>query len=431
MKNPLPTHVISTEQLRIGLYIHLDLGWMDHPFTFNNFKIRNEQQLAQVRSLKLKTLRYDPLRSDCDPLPSAAPAAEAETEPQLAQAAPSASATSEESLEQQEFHMQRFRQLQEAIHECACKFVQASNTVREIEHDLRHNPPRSLQQAQTLVESMVESVLTASDVVLHAMQAEIGQHSHPLNVAVIALTMAKALDMEAQDANWLGQGALFHDIGKNALPDRVSKKIDPLTHAEQALLEQHCELGAQAAAALGLHERIITIIRQHHECMDGSGYPAQLRGDEIDWLTRIIAVANVFENLCNPPDMTCAMTPYEALAHMFAHIRSKFDAPLLTLLIKSLGVYPPGSIVQLSDGRYGLVMSVNPSKPLLPFVMLHAPHVPRETPMLINLGEQSNLRVTRCLHRQQLPEDALAYLNPSLHISYFYDKEKPANAGNP
>lgn len=428
MKNPQPNHVIGMDQLRVGLYIHLDLGWMDHPFTFSNFKIRTEQQLAQVKALKLRTLRYDPLRSDCDPLPQEIPPAVPE-EPTMP--AEETTAASEATPELLAFQIQRLRQLQEAIRECETKFEQAIETTHSIERNLRTNPPRSMQQAQLLVESMVESVLTASDVVLHAMQAETGLHSHPLNVAVIALTMAKALDMEAQEASWLGQGALFHDIGKNEIPDRVARKAEPLTHAELALLEQHCELGARTAAAMGMHERIVTIIRQHHECMDGSGYPAGLKGDQIDWLSRIIVVANIFENLCNPLDMACAMTPYEALAHMFAHLRSKFDASLLTLLIKGLGVYPPGSIVQLSDGRYGLVMSVNPSKPLLPFVMLHAPEVPRETPLLVNLGEQGTLRVTRCLRRNQLPREALEYLNPSLHINYFYDREVPADPGEP
>ena len=418
MKRPQP-NIIDIRQLRVGLYIHLDLGWMDHPFTFNNFKIRDEQQLAQVRGLNLKSLRYDPQRSDCEPLPCG------EEAPAALAGQPALAADEELADVRHAFQSLRFQELHQAIHDCEQKYVQASLTVREIEHDLQHHPARAMHQSQALIDNMVDSILTSSDVVLHAMQGGVEQHSHALNVTVLALTMAKALDMAAQEAAWLGQGALFHDIGKNAIPDRVTRKTDPLTHAEQNLLEQHCEIGAQTATEIGMHARIVTIIRQHHECMDGSGYPARLRQEEIDWLARIVAVANIFENLCNPVSMSCAMTPYEALAHMFAHIRSQFDASLLTLLIKSLGVYPPGSIVQLSDGRHGIVMSVNPSKPLLPFVMLHVPDVPRETPMLINLGEQSNLRVTKCLRRSQLPRDAHDYLNPSQHISYYYDQEKP------
>lgn len=419
MKNTQP-NIIGMEQLRVGLYIHLDLGWMDHPFTFSNFKIANEQQLAQVKRLSLKSLRYDPLRSDCEPLPAIKP-------PPVLAETPVINATEETEEERQAFQLRRVEQLHQAIHACEKKFVHASMTVREIEQDIKQNPARSLQQAQTLVECMVDSILMASDVVMHAMQGDVEQHSHALNVTVLALTMAKALDMTEQDANWLGHGALFHDIGKNEIPDRVTKKTEPLTHAEQTLLEQHCEIGARITTEMGMHARVVNIIQQHHEYMDGSGYPAQLRQDEIDCLTRIVTVANVFENLCNPVNMPVAMTPYEALAHMFAHIRGKFDTSLLTLLIKSLGVYPPGSIVQLSDGSHGIVMSVNPNKPLLPFVMLHDPDVPRDTPKLINLGGRSDLRVTRCLRRDQLPKEALDYLNPSRHISYFYDKEIPSN----
>ncbi len=120
------------------------------------------------------------------------------------------------------------------------------------------------------------------------------------------------------------------------------------------------------------------------------------------------------------------MTPYEALAHMFSRQRQKFDAAILKLLIKSLGVYPPGSVVRLSSGDHGMVISVNPSKPLRPCVMLHLPDVPAKTPMLIDLGEEAALSITQCLKPSQLPKEALDYLSPGKHISYYFDKDSRA-----
>jgi putative nucleotidyltransferase with HDIG domain len=236
--------------------------------------------------------------------------------------------------------------------------------------------------------------------------------------------LAKSLDMTADDANHLGVGAIFHDVGKSEIPDRISKKIDPLTKAEIGLMQQHATMGAKFATSVSMPAQIVRIIQQHHECMDGSGYPDKLRQEQIDRLARIVAVANLYDNLCNPLDITKAMTPYEALSHMFAHQRNKYDPGILKLLIKSLGVYPPGSLVRLSNDTYGIVVSINPSKPLRPFVMLHAPEVPREAPLLIDLGEQPGLSITHCLQQDQLPKEVIQYLKPALRISYFFDKEK-------
>ena len=413
-------YYISLDQLRVGLYVHIDLGWMDHPFTFNNFKIKDEGQIAELRKLNLTRVRYDPLRSDCEPLPAPPPAA-AE-----AAAAPFVEHTETPSPSARQ---QRLAELHSAIHACEKKYAKATNEARQIEKDVLTNPPKSVQQAQTLVDNMVESLLTEGEIVLHAMQPKPGAadtHTHSLNVAVISLMLAKSLDMTPNDATQLGIGAIFHDIGKTQIPDRIAKKTDTLSKAEVSLIQQHCTMGAKIATELGINGQAVRIILQHHECMDGSGYPAKLKMEQIDRLARIVAVANLYDNLCNPLNVAQAMTPYEALSHMFAHQRSKCDPAILKLLIKSFGVYPPGSLVRLSDGEHGIVISVNPNKPLRPFVLLNAPDVPRDTPLLINLGEEASLSITHCLRQNQLPKDVLDYLQPATRINYYFDKETSA-----
>lgn len=420
---PEPVNTITPDQLRVGLYIHLDLGWMDHPFTFSNFKIRNEGQIAQIKALGLKQLRYDPLRSDCDPsvqTPAAAAAAA------LTQGTPAVADSPAE--EKEAFETQRLEELRQAVHECEHKFAQAASAVIRIEREIHITPPKSMAEARALVDSMVESLLTESDIVLHAMNDRRGmaeQYSHSLNVTVLAMILAKSLDMSEEEVRHLAMGALFHDIGKSQIPDRVTRKTDPLTKSELALIHEHCLFGAKFAENFKLDPRVGLIILQHHECIDGSGYPSKLKSEEIDRLARIVAIVNTYDNLCNPLDITAAMTPYEALANMFSRQRAKLDPSILKLLIKSMGVYPPGSIVRLSSGDHGMVISVNPSKPLRPCVMLHLPDIPRRTPMLIDLGEEASLSITHCLRPSQLPKEALDYLSPGKRISYYFDKEPP------
>ena len=252
---------------------------------------------------------------------------------------------------------------------------------------------------------------------------------HALNVSVLALVLAKSLNMTAEEARHLGMAAIFHDIGKEEVPDRILMKTEPLNKVEQAYYEQHAEIGAKLAREAGLPERIATIILQHHEHIDGSGYPQHLKQAQIDPLARLMSIVNTYDNLCNPHNAPQGMTPYEALSHLFATQRNKFDSAMLKLLIKCLGVYPPGSIVFLSTGVHGIVMSVNPSKPLRPFVMLHVPEVPREEPVVLDLSDEPGINITKCLRASQLPKNVYEYLSPRKRISYYFDKDKPVDVG--
>lgn len=436
-------HRISVDQLRVGMYIHLGLGWMDHPFTFGNFKIKDEEQIATIKQLGLKTLRYDPLRSDSEPLPLSAveeKGAPATVSPEATVAADSAlpsplagvdsavpvstAPLPEEAAGHQ--YADRLEKLTESIRVCEKEFEASADTVRDVTRNLATQPQIARERAEALVGAMVESMLTEGDVVIHAISGNTSKdenYVHPLNVAVLAMMLAKSMDMSADDVKELGLATIFHDIGKAEVPSKVLMKTDPLTKPEQALLEQHSECGARLALKSGLSQRVASIIMQHHEHSDGSGYPRALTQAQIDPLARILVIVNTYDNLCNPVNPAGGMTPYEALAHMFATLGKRFDKDILKLLIKSLGIYPPGSVVQLSNNVHGIVVSVNPSKPLRPFVMLHEPSMPRETALVLNMSEEPTLNIVKCLRPGQLPKDVFDYLSPRKRVSYYFRKD--------
>lgn len=399
-------------QLCVGLYVHLDLSWMQHPFPRSNFKIKDQAQLEAIQTLGLQQIRYDPLRSDCEPLsisaPVPAPAAQPNWPPR------------------EEYRMDRAKQLNQAINECERDFVKASGTARQALRNAARNPRAAALEAEDLVNNMVDSVLTEGDVIIQAMDgSRLGDDAyfHPLNVTVLALMLAKSLDLTVQEASYLGMAALFHDVGKAEVPDTILMNDGDLTKAEQALLQEHVLFGVNLARAAGMPERVIQIIMQHHERADGSGYPAGLKADEIDPLARLLALVNAYDNLCNTVNPTEAMTPYGALSHLFASERKKFDTAMLNLFIKSLGVYPPGSIVLLSDGVYGIVVSVNPQKLLRPFVMVHDRRVERDTPHILDLGESNETSISKCLRADQLPKDVAEYLQCRQKLSYYFRNE--------
>jgi putative nucleotidyltransferase with HDIG domain len=411
-------HFIDVSQLQVGIYVHLDLGWMDHPFTLSNFKVKDEEQISIIKKTGLTRLRYDPKRSDCQPLsikvdaPKAAEIVEKETKSIQAPAS---------SIDNAK---QRLKKLNRAINVCERKFINTSNIARQVTHNILTESKASIEQASLIVNDMVDTALMEGDIAVHALngnRSSDANYIHPLNVTVLALIMAKSIDVSKEDARLLGVAALFHDIGKAEISDKILLKKDPLTKSEQSHFEQHSEMGARMAQEVGLPMRIGKIIMQHHEHDDGTGYPKHLKGEQIDQLAKIIALVNAYDNLCNPNNIALAKTPYEALAHMYASQRSKYDESLLKRLIKSLGIYPPGSIVQLSTGSYATVISVNPNKPLRPFVMVHDPLTDRHEPQIIDLREEPSISINVCLRPSQLPADALEYLNPRKRVSYFID----------
>ncbi|MGB7816097.1 MAG: HD domain-containing phosphohydrolase [Methylotenera sp.] len=423
------SHFIDVAQLQVGLYIHLDLGWMDHPFTLSNFKLKDEEQISKIKKIGLKKLRYDPKRSDCAPLPvtTATPVA-------ATTSATEANSTTEAIARDKALAIpsktERLIQLQQAIDENETKFVIASDVTRQITHNILTEPQTSIEQATLMVNDMVDTALMEGDVAIHALngnQSSDKNYQHPLNVTVLALMMAKSIEMSKEDVRLLGMAALFHDIGKAEIADHILTKKEPLTKSEQLHYEQHSEIGARMAQEVGLPVRVGKIILQHHEHADGTGFPNRLNNEQTDPLARLVALANGYDNLCNPNNHALAKTPYEALAHMYAHQRTKFDESLLKHLIKSLGIYPPGSIVQLSTGVHAIVISANPHKPLRPYVMLHDPLADRKAPRILDLRQELNINISACIRANQLPPDVRSYLNPRNKISYFMDTELSKN----
>lgn len=412
-------NVIDVSQLRVGLYVHLDLGWMNHPFAMSNFKIKDETQISGIQKTGLKKLRYDPKRSDCEPLPEVQPEYETHDDSRT-------ESLSERFTEGEFSKVLRLKQLGVAIIEAEKKFIAAGNTVREATKNILIDPKTCIEKTASLVDSLVETTLTEGDIAVHALNGNCSSDNdyvHPLNVAVLAMVLAKSIELSAEDARLLGMAAVFHDIGKIEISSKILLKKEPLTKQEQLHFEQHSEIGARMAREVGLPARIGKVILQHHVHEDGSGYPKQITADKIDPIARIIALVNWYDNLCNPNDIAQAKTPYEALAQIYAHHRSKFDDMLVNRLIKSLGIYPPGSIVQLSNGLYGIVISVNPNHPLRPYVLLHDPLMQRESPHIINLSEEQGESITACIRPSKLPIDTLRYLNPRKRVNYFIDSD--------
>lgn len=413
-------HYIRPEQLRIGLYVHLDLSWMDHPFTFSSFKIKKDSEIDTLRRLGLEKIRYSPAKSDFPPL---APQTITAIAPAAPSTTPDFDPADQAARDAKRERLMNLKQQRAAIERCEKDFLATAQTVRGLDRAIFSRPQESAAAGQRLVNKMLDSLMTDKDIAIHLMNDRAGgedTYYHSLNVAVLALMLGKELKLSREEISTLGQAALFHDVGIIEIPDRILLKTEPLNRAEQTLYEQHCEWSVNACKKAGLSADIVTLVAQHHELCDGSGYPLRLRQNDIHPLARVLALVDHFDTLCNRPIPADSHTPHEALALMFSQQRTKFDALPLNTLIRCMGVYPPGSVVMLSNEAFAMVVSVNSTRPLKPQVLVHIPGtLPEEIP-LIDLEKEPDLNISKSLKPGQLPRDALECLNPRKRMTYFF-----------
>ncbi len=408
---------IDVHHLRVGLYVYLDLRWFDHPFPLGHFKIKSGDQIRTIQGLGLARVRYNPDLSD-------PPEEVMQKKPQEDQ--PAISPVVAEALAAKRAMVERIRRQREAAARIENAFVVTTNSVREVEKNILTHPAETVKSASQLVSQISDAILSAPELAIHLMGDITGGEElyfHSLNVTMLSLMLARDLGVPREAAAALGLGALFHDLGKSEIPGRVLLKTEPLTAAEQHLYEMHCEYGLQLGKKLGFAPAVLHIIHQHHEMFDGSGYPQKLKGESINLLARIVSLANFYDGLCNPVNMANALMPHEALSLMFARLRSRFDSRLLQLLIRRLGVYPPGTIVNLSNGAIGMVATVNTQLPMKPIVVVYDESIPRDEAILVDLSQDSDLNIAKAIKPALVPSHIYQYLSPRKRVSYFFDAQ--------
>ena len=414
--------VLTPEQLCIGVFVHIDLPWFSHPFSFNSFKIRSAEQLAILRTLGVSHFRYDPDRSDVQPRGIAAPQPALVPPPEP----PVEDPPTHSALASKQERIARLAQRKRQVIEVEKALMKAAGVMRNIGKNLFARPKECLEEVDELVSQMVTAFLDQPEVALHV----IGEHAggeeayyHGLNCSILSMMLAKELDFARAHCQILGVGALLHDIGLNDIPDRVARPRHELTGPERNLRQLHCEYGVRLGKQIGLPEPVLRIILQHHELADGSGFPNKLKGDQIDPLARIVSLVNYYDNLCNPADLAKAMTPHEALSLMFAQRRAKFDTRALQVMIRCLGVYPPGTVVKLSNDAIALVSSVNPAKPLRPWVTVYDAGIPKDEAIMLDLEEEPDINIAKALRPIQLPPEVYEYLSPRKRVTYYFDAD--------
>lgn len=412
------------------MFIQLEVGWMNHPFPMSSFKISSQEQIQTLQGLGLQQIRYSPSKSDPEPVE---PGAAASTGGGHAESASMTSTRSSGAVDARSgadgggrrLPSRSLLQMQEAAAaQCDWRFTEATRVYQQIVHSVGEDASPSRASTDALVSGCVTELLANGDCAIRLLSEGAGMRPalHSVNVMVLSLLLGKALHIEGQELHEIGVAALLHDLGKSSLPLHVAEPHSLLMPADRRRYESHVAESVVLARKMGWPANVLLAIAQHHEMMDGSGFPQQLSGKDLGRAGQVLALVNHYDRMCNPLHGADALTPHEALSVIFAQHKPKFDAVVLGAFIRMMGVYPPGSVVQLVNDRYALVISVNSSRPLRPRVLVHDPRVPADQALILDLESTPELGIRRSLRPSQMPREALDYLSPRKRICYFFER---------
>lgn len=299
--------------------------------------------------------------------------------------------------------------------DCERVLLRHARLARSIAQHLNTGPPALVRrEAITLVGTVADVLLLNTDIALHLMPDKIEQedlYHHPLNVTLLAMVLARAMRLPVDTLCAVGLGALFHDVGRQA-PRSVQAP------SQAAIDFQHGSRGRALCAALELPETAMQVITQHHERIDGSGHPKGLRAAQISQAAQVVGLADCFDELCNPDEPELALTPHEALSVMHGQQRQRFDPTTMTSFVRCMGLYPPGTVVRLSNGGVGTVVAVNSRRPLTPTLQVYDPAAPSQGARFIDLAKTPALTIVGALRPQQLTPAAQHSLAPHKRMTY-------------
>jgi HD-GYP domain-containing protein (c-di-GMP phosphodiesterase class II) len=224
---------------------------------------------------------------------------------------------------------------------------------------------------------------------------------HSLNVALLGGFLANRLfPNRTEIVERLSMGGILHDLGKALVPKEVLNKPGPLTDEEFSIMKKHTVYGGELAAANGItDEGVLSVIVGHHERYNGHGYPKGLTKDEIRMEARIAAVADVFDALTAKRVYKEPMESRVAVSMMVENMSAHFDPMVVRALLVSIGLYPPGTAVELSDGSIGVVVGARNNDLLRPEVLLQIDQMGRKVQemQIVDLNLSQSLFVQRSL----------------------------------
>lgn len=351
---------IDVAQLAPGMFVsRLDRPWTDTDFPLQGFEIKNEADISHLRrwcrhvyvdvqksfakdrGSVITRLGWGLLRRHGKPLPAPAEYKDTST---ITEELPRATRAFDEAR------------------------ALAARVIAEVRAG-RRVPAEALASA---VESVVASVLRNADAFLWLdalRKRDSYSYSHALNCCALVATFGRHLGFPRDMLVDLASAGMLMDVGKSKLPEELLHRDGPLDEAEVTLARSHLDRGLEMLAEMeAASEEVRTMVRYHHERHDGSGYPEGLAGSAIPLTSRMLGIVDTFDAMSSNRPHQKAISRHDVLQYLYKHRDTLFQAELIEQFSQCLGVYPTGSMVELSSGEIAIVMAQNPARRLFPRV---------------------------------------------------------------
>ncbi len=375
---------ISVKQLRIGMHIHELCGsWLEHPFWRGSFKLTNQKDLTQILESSISELWIDTTKgldseSGISPKASAEQVASFITNVLDRQvAAPTAT------------HRTPMRdELERAAKLCATSRV----AVADMFQQARMGRAIDSGQAYSLVDQISASVLRNPDALISVARLKtVDNYTFMHSVAVCALMIAlsRKLGLNETETREAGLAGMLHDVGKMMIPLAILNKPGPLTPEEFGCVKTHPAEGYRMLSAGGsVADVALDVCQHHHEKIDGLGYPERLSGAQISRYAKMAAVCDVYDAITSDRPYKKGWDPSAALNKMAEWKKGHFDDVIFGAFVKSIGIYPVGSLVRMQSGRIGVIVEQSEKSLLAPKVKVFYSTKPQERilPEVIDLS---------------------------------------------
>lgn len=403
----MPTvKTIPLDQLKPGMFVvGMDQPWYRTPFLFNKRLIRHQEDIALLRQHGVKEVTIDPekgLDLEEEALENRPPPASREQAPTQTPIITAADEPAQASKQQQASAAQ-------------ATYAEATHSMNRLLDTLEQGGSYETAALNHIIDSVFAQVLDDSVSMLTLLYVQKMQRfdrtlaSHALDVCILSLIVAHASAIAENELQALGAGALLHDIGYIRLPRNLYRKHQDLTDNEQALMQQHPRLGlAILREANETRDTVTRIVGEHHARGDGSGFPQQLAGNALSPLAQLVGLVDHYDNLTSRRGGRPALLPHDAIREVFRlGDTGQFPKEMVEVLIRSLGVYPIGSLVLLNTKEQAIVVDVNPQQRLKPVVkVITGPKGETYlTPIPVDLAAQADDAAPRTIAKVLNPLD--------------------------
>ena len=374
---------VDVSQLKKGMYVsELDRSWTETSFLLQGVLIEGKEEIAEFQ----KTCEHVFIDADKSHESVYAHLRSLTTLTQDSKSASNSLAHESAQAELEQNNFQKELKVARKLH------TRTRTYIDKALDDVRLGQAVNTDAAKELVTEVANSITRSPHALVwltNLKERDEYTSIHCMNVCVMAVSFGRTLGMEKAELEVLGLGGLLHDLGKMRVPLEILNKPSKLTFEEFEIMKTHPVEGYNMLKEQGdLPGDVLDIVKHHHERRNGKGYPSQLGGDEINNMTRIVAIVDVYDAITSDRVYHDAISPYDALKNMYEWVKEDFDKDMIEKFIKCLGIYPIGCVVELNLGHVGIVVSASEKSKLRPIVMLvqNSKHETFPKPKLVNLA---------------------------------------------